>query len=241
MDPGLYIVGTPIGNLGDITLRAIETLKSANLIVAEDTRHTRHLLDRYEIRTPTMSCHKFNEASRVELILGKIRDGQSVAMVTDSGMPAVSDPGSRVVAACHDAGVPVAVIPGPSSVPSALALSGFGGGGFLFEGFLSHKSAARERRLAELADCDVPVVLFESPYRLLKLMGEIEKTLGTRPLFVAREMTKLFEEHLRGTAAEIAAKFGERTVKGEIVVVIGPVQGPKSEVQGPKSDDHFGL
>ncbi len=241
LSPGLYIVGTPIGNLGDITLRAIETLKSANLIVAEDTRHTRHLLDRYEIGTPTMSCHKFNEASRVDLVLGKIRGGQAVALVTDSGMPAISDPGSRVVAACHAAGLPVTVVPGPSAVPSALALSGFGGAGYLFEGFLSHKSAARERRLAELADCEVPVVLFESPYRLLKLMGEIGKILGDRPVFVAREMTKHFEEHLHGTAAEIAAKFGERTVKGELVVVIAPGQSPKSEVQGPKSEDPFGL
>lgn len=236
MNPGLYIVGTPIGNLGDITLRAIETLKSANLIVAEDTRHTRHLLDRYEIGTPTISCHKFNEASRVDLVLGKIRDGQAVAMVTDAGMPAVSDPGSRVVAACHDAGVAVTVIPGPSSVTAAVALSGFGGAGFFFEGFLSHKSAARERRLAELADCEAPVVLFESPYRLLKLLGEIEKILGARPVFVAREMTKHFEEHLRGPAAEIAAKFGGRTVKGELVVVIAPGQSPReSKVQGLKS------
>ena len=232
MNPGLYIVGTPIGNLGDITLRAIETLKAANLIVAEDTRHTRILLDRYEIRTPTMSCHKFNEASRIELVLGRIRDGQAVALVTDSGMPAVSDPGSRVVAACHDAGLPVVVVPGPSSVTAALALSGFGGAGFLFEGFLSHKSAARERRLADLADSDVPVVLFESPYRLLKLLGEIEKVLGARRIFGAREMTKHFEECLRGTASEIAAAFGDRTVKGEIVVVIGPVQSPRSKIQG---------
>lgn len=241
MDAGLYIVGTPIGNLGDITLRAIETLKSANLIVAEDTRHTRHLLDRYEIRTPTMSCHKFNEASRVELILGKIRSGQSVAMVTDSGMPAVSDPGSRIVAACHDTGVPVTVVPGPSSVSSALALSGFGGSGFLFEGFLSHKSATRERRLAELANCDVPVVLFESPYRLLKLMGEVERILGTRPVFVAREMTKLFEEHLRGTAAEIAAAFENRTVKGELVVVIAPAEHGKPKAHSSTDSNHFGL
>ena len=241
MNAGLYIVGTPIGNLADMTFRAVETLKAVNLIIAEDTRHTRILLDRYEIRTPTMSCHKFNEASRVDLVLGKIRDGQAVAMVTDSGMPAVSDPGSRVVAACHDASVPVVVIPGPSSVPSALALSGFGGGGFLFEGFLSHKSAARERRLTELASCDVPVVLFESPYRLLKLMGEIEKVLGARRVFVAREMTKHFEECLRGTAAEITAAFGGRTVKGELVVVIAPLESHKSKAQGPKPDDHFGL
>jgi 16S rRNA (cytidine1402-2'-O)-methyltransferase len=220
LTPGLYLVGTPIGNLADITLRAIETLKSVRLIAAEDTRHTRQLLNRYEIRAPLMSCHKFNEASRIEQILEQVRAGAAIALVTDSGMPAISDPGSRVVSACHDAGIPVTVIPGPSSVTSALALSGFDGAGFRFEGFLSHKSAARERRLAELANCDAPVILFESPYRLLKLMREIEKRMGARRVFVAREMTKHFEERLRGTAAEIAASFQNRAVKGELVVVI---------------------
>jgi 16S rRNA (cytidine1402-2'-O)-methyltransferase len=222
MQAGLYIVGTPIGNLGDITLRAIETLKNAAVIVAEDTRHTRILLDRYEIRTPLLSCHKFNEASRVTLVAGKIRDGAAVALVTDAGMPGISDPGSRVVAACRRAGLPVTVVPGPSSVSAAVALCGFAGRGFVFDGFLPHKSGARRKRLAELSTSDAPVVLFESPYRLLKLMEEIREVMGERPVFVGRELTKKFEECRNGTPSGILAAFSGRTVKGEIVVVIAP-------------------
>lgn len=222
LSPGLYIVGTPIGNLSDMTFRAVETLKAANLIVAEDTRHTRKLLDRYGISTPMLSCHKFNEASRVQLVAGRIRGGSAVALVTDSGMPAVSDPGSRVVAACRGEGLLVTVIPGPSAVTAAVALSGFGGAGFHFEGFLSHKSAARRRRLGELAGTEVPVVLFESPFRLVKLMEEVRDVLGARPVFVARELTKQFEECRTGTADDILAAYAGRTVKGELVVVIAP-------------------
>ncbi|MFH0953415.1 MAG: 16S rRNA (cytidine(1402)-2'-O)-methyltransferase [Verrucomicrobiota bacterium] len=233
MNPGLYIVGTPIGNLGDITLRALETLKSADLVVAEDTRHTRKLLDRYEIRTPTMSCHKFNEASRVQLLLGRIREGQAVALVTDSGMPAVSDPGSRVVAACRAEGLPVTVMPGPSAVTAAVALCGFAGEGFFFDGFLPHKSGARKKRLARLASCDVPVVLFESPYRLVKLLGEIAEVLGPRRVFVGRELTKQFEEARAGTPADILAAFAGRTVKGELVVIVAPAEGEGPRAAGP--------
>lgn len=222
MKPGLYIVATPIGNLEDITFRAVETLKAADMIVAEDTRHTRHLLERYGIHTQAVSCHKFNEASRVDLILGRIRQGGVVAMVTDSGMPAISDPGSRVVAACRREGLYVTVLPGPSAVTSAVALSGFGGDAFRFEGFLSHKSAARRKRLGELAGEEVPVVLFESPYRLVKLMEEIRDVLGERRVYVGRELTKQFEESLIGTAAEILQAFSNRAVKGELVVVIAP-------------------
>jgi 16S rRNA (cytidine1402-2'-O)-methyltransferase len=225
MDPGLYIVGTPIGNLADITLRAIETLKGAALIVAEDTRHTRILLDRYEIGAPMVSCHKFNEASRVELVATRIRAGGVVALVTDAGMPGVSDPGARVVAACRREGLPVTVVPGPSSVSAAVALCGFSGRGFVFDGFLSHKSAARRKRLSELADADAPVVLFESPYRLMKLMEEIRDVLGERPVFIGRELTKKFEECRTGTPSEIIAAFAGRTVKGEIVVVISAGDG----------------
>ncbi|MCX6996569.1 MAG: 16S rRNA (cytidine(1402)-2'-O)-methyltransferase, partial [Kiritimatiellaeota bacterium] len=177
MDAGLYIVGTPIGNLADITLRALATLKTAGLIIAEDTRHTHKLLERHGINTPLISSHKFNEASRVDLILSRIRAGAAVALVSDAGMPAVSDPGARTVAAVRAAGLPVTVIPGPSAVTSAVALSGCGGAGFLFEGFLPHKSGARRRRLGELAGCPQPVVLFESPYRLLKLLAELAELM----------------------------------------------------------------
>ena len=225
MNPGLYIVATPIGNLGDITFRAVETLKAAHVIVAEDTRHTRKLLERYDIHAPTLSCHKFNEASRVSAILDRIRGGAVVALVTDSGMPAVSDPGSRVVAACRAAGLYTTVLPGPSAVTAAVALCGFGGGGFRFEGFLSHKSAARRKRLAELAGEDAPVVLFESPYRVIKLMEEIRDVLGERPIFIGRELTKQFEECLSGTAADMLCSFSGRAVKGEFVIVISAAGG----------------
>lgn len=222
MKPGLYIVGTPIGNLQDITLRAIETLKSVALILAEDTRVTRRLLDRHDIRAPMWSYHKFNEAARIEDVLARIRAGDALALVTDSGMPAVSDPGARIVEACHRAGIPVSALPGPSSVTAAVALSGMGGGGFVFGGFLPHKPGARRRRLTELGRGDLPLVLFESPYRLLKLMDDIEQVLGPRELFVGRELTKLFEENLRGRPADIRAAFERRPVKGELVVVIAP-------------------
>jgi len=222
MEPGLYIVCTPIGNLGDITFRAVETLKSADLIIAEDTRHTRKLLVRYDITTHAMSYHKFNEASRIELVTTRIRDGAAVALVSDSGTPAISDPGSRVIRACREQGLFVTLIPGPSAVTAAVALSGMGGDTFRFEGFLSRKSATRKRRLAELADTKEPTVFFESPHRLIKLMNEIQEVLGPRNVFVARELTKQFEECLQGTPSEILAAFEKRNVKGELVVVLSP-------------------
>lgn len=229
METGLYIVGTPIGNLQDITLRALETLKAADVILAEDTRITRRLLERHDIATPMLSYHKFNEASRVDEILARLRAGGKLALVTDAGMPGVSDPGARVVAACRAAGLPVFVIPGASSVTAAVALSGMSGTGFVFGGFLPHKSGQRRKRLAVLAQGDLPLVLFESPYRLLKLMTEISEVLGPRRVFVARELTKLYEEGITGTPAEITAHFAKRTVKGELVVVIEPGEGPAPE------------
>jgi len=223
MDAGLYIVGTPIGNLGDISLRAVETLKSVDLIIAEDTRHTRRLTDRYEISTRLMSCHKFNEVQRAEQLIQRIGEGQAVAMVTDSGMPGISDPGSRVVALCREAGIPVTAVPGPAAVTTAVALSGFGENGFIFAGFLPHKSGGRKRDLEKWKNADLPVVLYESPYRLLKLLAEIEEYLGSdRIVFVGRELTKKFEELSCGTPREILAAYEGRTVKGECVVIIRP-------------------
>lgn len=222
MNPGLYIVGTPIGHLQDITLRALETLRDAALILAEDTRQTRKLLERHGLHTPMLSYHKFNEAARAEEIIARLRAGEAVALVSDSGMPAVSDPGARLVAACRDAGVPVTTIPGPSAVTAAIALAGMPARGFVFAGFLPHKSGARRRELELWGRQTLPVVLFESPYRLLKLLDEIEAVLGSRRLFVGRELTKHFEERLHGIPAEIRAAFAHRTVKGECVVVIAP-------------------
>lgn len=223
MDAGLYIVGTPIGNLGDMTARGIETLKEAGLILAEDTRQTRKLLTHFEIKTHCISCHKFNEAQRCEEILDRIRNGEVIAMVTDSGMPCISDPGARIVAACRDADLMITSAPGPTAVTTALALSGFGGHGFLFAGFPPRKSGARKRILEQCAEVPVPVILYESPYRLLKLLEEVDAVLGAdRQVFVARELTKKFEELLSGTAEEIRKRFEGRNVKGECVVILAP-------------------
>lgn len=220
MDAGLYIVGTPLGHLGDMTARGIETLKAASLIIAEDTRTTRHLLNHFEIKTHCISCHKFNEAQRCNEILARIRNGEAVAMVTDSGMPCISDPGARVVEACRAAGVMITSAPGPTAVTTALSLSGFGGHGFLFAGFLPRKSGARQRTLEQCAALPVPVIFYESPYRLLRTLEEIEAVMGAgRRIFVARELTKKFEELICGTPAEIRQRFGERAVKGECVVI----------------------
>jgi len=223
MEAGLYIVGTPIGNLGDISARALETLQEVDLIVAEDTRHTRRLTDRYEIGTRLMSCHKFNEVQRAEQIIGRIENGDAIAMVSDSGMPCISDPGARVVALCREAGVPITSVPGPTAVTTAVALSGMGEKGFIFAGFLPHKSGGRRRDLLKWVETDLPVVFYESPYRLIKLMNEIEEYLGAdRVVFVAREMTKKFEELATGTPADIRGAYEGRTVKGECVVIVRP-------------------
>ncbi len=221
MDAGLYIVGTPIGHLGDMTARGIETLKDASLIIAEDTRTTRNLLNHFGIKTHCISCHKFNEAQRCDEIIARIRNGEAVAMVTDSGMPCISDPGVRVVEACRAAGVMITSAPGPTAVTTALALSGFGGHGFLFAGFLPRKSGARRKILEQCSALPVPVIFYESPYRLLKMLEEMESVMGAeRSVFVARELTKKFEELLSGTPTQIRQKFGERTVKGECVVIV---------------------
>lgn len=223
MDAGLYIVGTPIGNLGDMTARGIDTLNEAGLILAEDTRQTRKLLMHFEIKTHCISCHKFNEAQRCDEILERIRNGEVIAMVTDSGMPCISDPGARIVAACREAGLMITSAPGPTAVTTALALSGFGGHGFLFVGFPARKSGARRKLLEQCADVPVPVILYESPYRLLKLLEEIEAVLGPdRKVFAARELTKKFEELLSGTAAQVRQRFDGRNVKGECVLIIAP-------------------
>lgn len=223
MDAGLYIVGTPIGNLGDLSFRAAETLQEADLIMAEDTRYTRRLTERHGITTHLMSCHKFNEVQRAEQIVERIHNGEAIAMVTDSGMPGISDPGARVVTLCREAGVMITSIPGPAAVTTAVALSGFGEKGFIFAGFLPHKSGGRKRDLLKWAEADLPVVFYESPYRLIKLLDEIEESLGSeRTVFVARELTKKFEELSTGTAADIRAQYEGRNVKGECVVIVQP-------------------
>lgn len=222
--PGLYLVGTPIGNREDITLRALRILRSATRILAEDTRHTRPLLDAYSIHTPLLSCHKYNERARADEILARIRAGEALALVTDAGMPGISDPGARTAEAVRAAGFPVTVIPGPTALTSAIALCGFTEGrGFLFEGFLDHKTAARRRRLRELADFPCPVAFYESTHRILKLLDEVEQELGPdRRLFIARELTKKFEETQLGTPAALRLHYQTHSLKGEFVVLLLP-------------------
>ncbi|MFT5121938.1 MAG: 16S rRNA (cytidine1402-2'-O)-methyltransferase [Kiritimatiellia bacterium] len=222
-EPGLYIVGTPIGNRADLSIRAVALLKQANLIFAEDTRHTRKLLEPYGITTHCVSCHKFNEASRIETINNALEAGQTLVLVSDSGMPGVSDPGSRIVKACRESGMRVSVIPGPSAVTSAIALSGWGDGGFIFDGFLSHKSATRRNRLRVYTSEARAVVLFESPHRIIRFLEDVREVLGDRPVFIGRELTKKFEETCCGTAQELIDHFDGRSIKGEFVVVLAPV------------------
>lgn len=222
MNPGLYIVGTPIGNLGDVSQRALDTLREAGVIFAEDTRRTRKLLSRYDIHTPLISCHGFNEARRVEPLLDRIRRGEAVALVTDSGMPGISDPGARVVTACRRAELPVTAIPGPSAVTTAVALCGFVSNDFIFEGYLPQKSAARRRRLEALREESRPIVFFESPHRFMKVLIELNEIMPDRELFVGRELTKQYEQLTWGTAEQIRACYEGRAIRGEFVLVLGP-------------------
>jgi len=224
LPPGLYLVGTPIGNMEDITLRALRTLRSASHILAEDTRHTRKLLNRHGIKTPMISYHKFNERARADEIIRRIQEGEVLALVTDAGMPGISDPGARAADAVREAGLLVTVIPGPCALSAAVALCGrTPGHGFLFDGFLDHKTAARRRRLRELADFPSAVVLYESTHRILKLLTEVEEELGPdRQLFIGRELTKKFEETICGTPATLRDHYTTHSLKGEFVVILLP-------------------
>jgi len=230
MTGALYLVATPIGNLEDITYRAVRTLKEADLIACEDTRQTRKLLDHYGIDKPTVSYHEHNEAERAEDLGARLRSGTSIALVTDAGMPLVSDPGYRLVRAAVEAGVPVIPIPGPSAALTALAASGLPTDAFHFAGFLPHKPGQRLKALEAIADEHATVIFYEAPHRILEALEAVEEVLGARPIVVARELTKLHEEFLRGTAAEIRAALAARdSVKGEITLLIGKAVAPEPD------------
>ncbi|MEZ5302741.1 MAG: 16S rRNA (cytidine(1402)-2'-O)-methyltransferase [Verrucomicrobiales bacterium] len=215
----LYLVGTPIGNLGDITFRAAEVLGAVTVIACEDTRHSLRLLDRIGVRAPLLSLHQHNEARRSQELIGRLKAGDSAAYISDAGMPSISDPGARLVRACAAEGVPVCVIPGPSAVIAALAGAGFGGDTFFFGGFLPNKSGGREREVLAALERKFPSAFFESPHRIAKTLAAIAAADPGRPVCVAREITKKFEEFYRGTAAEAAARFAGGA-KGEITLVI---------------------
>ncbi len=216
----LTLVPTPIGNLGDITLRSLEALHGADVIAAEDTQHTLKLLRHYDIRARLVSYHEHNEEERTPELLRALQDGQQVVLVSDAGMPLVSDPGYRLLHACREADVAYTVLPGASAVITAVAGSGFGGGKFFFAGFLPVKSGGRVRELEAARDRGEITVFFESPHRLLKTLQAAVEVLGDRPLCVARELSKQFEEYRHGTAWELAEHYGQAPARGEICLVV---------------------
>src|SRR3954452_11086727 len=216
----LYLVATPIGNLDDITLRALEVLKSVDVIAAEDTRHSGNLLRRFEIRKPLVSYHEHNEAMRSQELVKRLAAGENVALITDAGMPGLSDPGARLIRRCVEQNLPFTIIPGPSSILTALVGSGFSLEKFCFRGFLPVKSGQRERELRAAAESTETSVFFESPYRILKTLAACAELMPDRQLCVARELTKKFEEFRRGTAPELRAHYEAHPAKGEITLVI---------------------
>jgi len=216
----LAVCATPIGNLEDVTLRVLAELRDADLVLAEDTRRTRILLDRHAIDARLLSFHEHNEEARVAELVPRLVAGERFALVADAGMPGISDPGTRLVRAAIEAGVEVHVLPGPSAVETALVASGLGGGGYTFIGFLPRRPAEREALWRSLEGTALPVVAFESAQRLPSALRSLAEVDPGRPVAVARELTKRFEEVLRGTASELAARFSEPP-KGEIVLVVG--------------------
>ncbi len=227
----LHLVATPIGNLEDVTLRALRVLREAALVLAEDTRHTRTLLARHEIAQRPVSLHAHNEASRVERVLAVLEEGGDVALVCDAGTPLVSDPGARIVREAIDAGHAVTAVPGPSAVLAALTVAGLGAERFTFVGFLPRKAGERDALLERLAVADETLVFFESPRRLAATLARLAERLGPRRACVARELTKLHEEAARGTLQQLTERFADG-VRGEVTLVVEgapPAEPPRLE------------
>lgn len=236
--PGLHIVATPIGNLKDISFRALSTLAAADVVLAEDTRTSKTLLAHYGIATPLLPYHEHNAAQMRPKILEKLRQGGKLALISDAGTPLVSDPGYKLVAEVVAEGLPVTGIPGPSAVLAALVLAGLPTDRFFFEGFLPPKSAARKARLTELAAIPGTLVFFESPRRLAEMLADAATVLGARPGAVARELTKYYENIRRGPLPGLAAHYAEaEEARGEIVVVIGPPDASAAATQGDTLDE----
>ncbi len=218
----LYIVPTPIGNLSDITIRAIDVLKKSDLIIAEDTRITKKLLNYYQIQTKLISYHKFNEAKRVDFILKLLRTGKIISLVSDAGTPLLSDPGFVIVKAVIKEGIKIEALPGPSSLLPSLLLSGFNPERFIFYGFLDKKDSIRYRQIKEIGNLSCPVILFESPHRITKLLKEIYEIMGDRNVAIIKELTKMYESVFRGKISEISLLLNKENLKGEFVIVLGP-------------------
>jgi 16S rRNA (cytidine1402-2'-O)-methyltransferase len=218
----LYLVATPIGNLEDITVRALRLLGEADLIACEDTRHTLKLLSHYGIHKPTLSYHQHNEASRAPELLKRLDEGAQIVLVSDAGTPTISDPGHRLVSLCLERQIPVVPIPGPSAVIAALAASGLPTEEFLFVGFLPSRPAARRKALQSLAKEARTLAVYEAPHRLVETLSDALDCLGRRQAVIAREITKVHEEFLRGDLAELLVRVQQQPVRGEITILIGP-------------------
>ncbi len=231
----LYIVGTPIGNLEDISERCARTLREVDLIAAEDTRHSLRLLQRLELHKPMVSYHEHNEASRTPELIEKLRQGTNIALITDAGMPSVSDPGRRLIAACIETGLSYTVIPGPSAVLVALTGSGFQNNQWSFSGFLPNKSGQRERILTEVCASGSTAIFFESPHRLTKTLAVLAQVAPTRRICVARELTKQFEEFRIGVPSDLLAHYEAHPPKGEITLLIDGFN--RQEVKDQKRAD----
>jgi 16S rRNA (cytidine1402-2'-O)-methyltransferase len=218
----LYVVATPIGNLEDITHRAVRILREADLIACEDTRQTRKLLDHYAIAKPTVSYHEYNEAARAEELVRKLQAGATVAQVSDAGMPGISDPGYRLIKLAIEKSIPVVPVPGPSALIAALVGSGLPADAFEFHGFLPAKSGQRRTALESLRSNRHTIVVYEAPHRIRETLEDIVAMLGAeRPVVLARELTKVHEEFIRGTAKEVLQRLQDRETKGEITLLIG--------------------
>ena len=225
MDAKIFVVPTPIGNLKDITIRALEVLQQVDTILAEDSRNTLKLLKHYNIGPKKiLSYHKFNEHASIKVLIDRLQGGESMALVSDAGTPAISDPGYLLVRACIDNNIEIEVLPGATAFVPALILSGFPTNSFVFEGFLPHKKG-RQKKLKLLAQENRTIILYESPYRLIKLLQELRLYFGKdRQMAVMRELTKLYEEVIRGSVEQIIEYYSTRKVKGEIVVIISPLE-----------------
>ncbi len=225
----LFIVATPIGNLGDITYRAVETLKNVDVIAAEDTRNSKKLLHHYGIGTPMIAVHEHNESAMADALLARLQRGENIALISDAGTPLISDPGYRLVSRLLKAHMRITPVPGPSSVMAALCAAGMPTDHFRFAGFLPRSGAARSRALRHIAACDETTILLESPRRLLGALTDMQALFGeTREIVVARELTKLYEEFVAGSPGSLVEHFKAHAPRGEIVVVIGPADAQAS-------------
>lgn len=236
-EPGLYLVATPIGNASDLSFRALEILRNADVVACEDTRLTGRLLARYGVRNRLIPYHEHNAAQARPAILDRLRGGETVALVSDAGTPLVSDPGHKLVGEAIASGLNVTAVPGASAILTALQLSGLPSDRFFFAGFLPSRATARRKTIEELSSVPATLIFFESPHRVAATLADLSDTLGDRPAAVARELTKLFEEVRRGPVASLAAEYADRDPpKGEIVIVVGP-PGPDAAPEASDVDD----